>query len=636
LPERRAVQREDRDAPARSGVPFVETVTSIVAAGLENLYEAAGFVAVVAHDRHASIDEDLDGLAAEYERLRGPYERVVASAGPWAAVVAFDVPQEQRAKAEARASAWSVAAGALHFSRRPPKSGLADLEGQFALLAYDDAHATLILASDPFGFRTLYATERNGKTYISTSVLVLARYVRAKPSLLGVRSYLRAGYLFGRRTSWEGIERFDPATLMAFTPDGVETQRYWSPEIDESVARLSFDEVVEHCLEVAVGACRDLFAGFPPVWADLTGGYDTRLLTLLMREAGVSFDTETRGSPNSPDHPIAREIARRTGWNWSLMALPDEWESLLPPLLPVALAWGDGNLDALEFARILWAHKELSRVHYDLVIAGGGEHYREYPWRQEFLQAGRSSRVNWDNWLDMRLILPVNTEIFASDPTPEVRDDFRERMVRHGEPYSGELNTTQLDVLFAYKMTGHLGMFASAEGAFLRSRLPFYFRPIYGASFSANYRYRNYHRLQRHMIERLDPGLAAIRTVPAGGPAQPRRLSNIHRFAPYYADVARRAVGKLSYRATGRSLLYPRRHPRPAAARARSTLVRNLRTEGVLDPSRMRSAPLYSLGALEPWLDLAERPVFADEQLLGRLVTVELALRAVDASVDTP
>jgi hypothetical protein len=614
-------------------VPFVETVSSIVAAGLENLYEAAGFVAVVAHDRHASIGEDLDGLAAEYERLRGPSERVVASAGPWAGVVAFDVPREQRAKAEARASAWAVAAGAVHFSRRPPKGGLADLEGQFALLAYDDSHSTLILASDPFGFQTLYVAERNGTTCISTSVLALARHVRARPSLLGVRSFLLAGYLFGRRTSWEGIERLDPATFMAFTPDGVETQLYWSPEIDASVARLPFDEVVEHCLEVAVGACRDLFAGFPPLWADLTGGYDTRLLILLIREAGVSFDTNTRGSPASPEHPVAREIARRAGWNWSLMTLPDEWESLFPPLLPVALAWGDGNLDAVELARVLWAHKELGRVHYDLVTGGGGEHYRGHPWRQEFLQAGRSSRVNIDNWLDMRLLSPLNTEIFASDPTPDVRDDFRERMVRRAEPYSGELNTTQLDVMFAYKHTGHLGMFNSADGAFLRSRLPFYFRPIFGAAFSANYRYRNNHRLQRHMINRLDPTVAAVRTV-TGGPAQPWRLSNIHRFAPYYANVARRAVGKLSYRATGRALLYPRKHPRPAAARARSTLVRKLRTEGVLDPSHMRSAPLYSPGALEPWLDLAERPVFADEELLGRLVTVELALRAVDASVD--
>jgi hypothetical protein len=50
----------------------------------------------------------------------------------------------------------------------------------------------------------------------------------------------------------------------------------------------------------------------------------------------------------------------------------------------------------------------------------------------------------------------------------------------------------------------------------------------------------------------------------------------------------------------------------------------------------MRSAPLYKPGALEPWLDLAERPVFADNELLGRVVTVELALRAVDASVDAP
>jgi hypothetical protein len=50
----------------------------------------------------------------------------------------------------------------------------------------------------------------------------------------------------------------------------------------------------------------------------------------------------------------------------------------------------------------------------------------------------------------------------------------------------------------------------------------------------------------------------------------------------------------------------------------------------------MRSAPLYKPSALEPWLNLAERPVFWDTELLGRLVTVELALRAVDASVDGP
>jgi hypothetical protein len=608
-------------------------VSSIVAAGLENLYEAAGLVAVVAHDRQASVQEDLDGLAAEYERLRGPSERAVASAGPWAAVVAFDVPRAQSADGQIRGSAWAVAAGGVHFSRHPPTSGLADVEGQFALSAYDDAHATLILASDAFGMHALYVTERNGTTYVSTSVLALARYLRGRPSLLGVRSFLRAGYHFGRRTSWDGIERLDPATLMAFTPEGVETQVYWSPVVDASLARLPFDEAVEHCTDVAVGAYRALFSGMPPVWADLSGGYDTRFLTLLLREAGVPFDTNTRGSPYSPDIPVARDIARTAGWNWSLLALPDDWDSLLPSLLPVALAWGDGNLDAIELARVLWAHRELGRDHRDLAIGGGGEHFRGFAWRQEFLQAGRSSRVNMDNWLDMRLLHPLNTDIFTSDPTPEVREDFRERMVRRAEPYSGEPNTTQLDVMYAYKVTGHFGAFLSADGAFLRSRLPFYFRPTFAAAFSTNYRHRDNHRLMRHMINRLDPTIAAVRTV-TGGPAQPWRLSNLHRFAPYYTDVARRAVAKLSHRAIGRAVLAPRKPPNPAKERARITLVRRLRTEGVLDPRRMRSAPLYKPGALDPWLDRAEKAVFVDDELLGRLVTLEFALRAADASVD--
>ena len=58
----------------------------------------------------------------------------------------------------------------------------------------------------------------------------------------------------------------------------------------------------------------------------------------------------------------------------------------------------------------------------------------------------------------------------------------------------------------------------------------------------------------------------------------------------------------------------------------------------------LAARPAYSMAArertverfsLEPWLDLAEEePAFSDEALLGRLVTLELALRAVDASVD--
>jgi asparagine synthase (glutamine-hydrolysing) len=630
MPRRRP--RNDTQVIARS-VRFVETVPSIVAAGLGNLSEAAGFVAVVAHNRNASIETDLDGLAAEYERLRGPSDRVGASAGPWAAVVAFNAPQGQQANAEVRAPAWAVAAGAVHFSRRPPRAGVDDLEGQFALLAYDDAHATLILASDPFGMHGVYVAERNGKTYVSTSVLALARYLRATPSLLGVHSFLRAGYHFGRRTSWEGIERLDPATCLAFTPEGVETQVYWAPAVDAPVARLDFEEVVAHCTEVAVGAYRDLFTPTPPVWVDLTGGYDTRLLVLALRAAEVAFDTNTRETRYAADISVAREIARRAGWNWSLLSLPDDWESSLQSMLPVALAWGDGNLDAIQLARVLWAHGELGREHRDLVIGGGGEHYRGFTWRQEFLQAGRSSRVNMDNWLDMRLLHPMNTQIFASDPTPEVRDDFRERMAQRAEPYSGEPNTTQLDVMYAYKVTGHFGAYLSADGAFLRSRLPFYFRPIFGAAFSTNHRHRDNHRLMRHMINRLDPTLAAVRTA-TGGPAQPWRLSNLHRFAPYYVDIARRAVAKLSYRATGHAVFSRRTQPMPGVTRARSALVRKLRAEGVLDPARMRSTQLYKPAALEAWLDLAEQPAFAEDELLGRLVTVELALRAVDASVD--
>jgi hypothetical protein len=621
--------RNGGEHPCTDAEPSAAVLRPILAAGLT---EAAGFVGVIGHGGDHSIEAEAQALSKDYETLRGAGHRVFLRAGEWASTVGFrNRPFDVELPTDGRG--WALAAGAVHISAYPTGSGAGGIEGQFALITYDEALKTVVVVSDPFGMHGLYLARRDGRLYFSTSVLALARHLRAKPSLLGLRIYLRAGYHFGSTTNWEGIERIDPAVLLTLTPERMERHVYWRPTVDRDVARLRFVSAVDHCIEVATDACRSLFAQTPPAWADLSGGYDTRLLALLLDRAGVAFETNTRGRPHVPDIPIAREVARKAGWKWLPLMLPEEWDALLPSFLPVALAWGDGNLDAVELSRVLWAHEELARKRTGLISGGGGEHYRGFAWRQEFFRAGRSSRVNMDNWLDMRLLHPLNTTILASDPTAEVRADFADRMQRRAEPYSDERNTTQLDVMYAYKMTGHFGAFLSADGAYLTSCLPFYFRTIFEAAFSTSHHHRGHHRLMRHMIQRLSPSLAAVETS-TGGPAQPWRARNLHRFGPYYVDVARRAVAKLSHRAVGRAFLAPRRAPNPSATRARGVLVSELRANGILGPPEMRSAPLYNRRAFVEWLEHADQPAFQDEALIGRVITVELALRAVDAAVE--
>lgn len=558
--------------------------------------------------------------------------RDVASAAGYAlaARVAAEVDGGGTARA---ARSWVLTDGVVHGDLAPDRPRVEPLDGQFGWIAYDADRDAVSVAADPFGMYALYVAEREGKTYVANSALALAKHLRAQPSRLGLQAFLCAGYQFGRLTNWEGIERLEPASRIVFGPDGARRELYWRPEPDAAVARMGLEDAVAYCNTAASTTFSELLSSLDGTWADLTGGYDTRMLALLLRDAGVRFRTNTVGDGLEPDVRIARRLAQVGGWEWSQLALPDDWDEVARAMLPASVAWSDGQLDVLQLARVLWGHREKSRTDRSLLIGGGGEHFRGFTWQQEFLNAGRSTRVNLDNWIDMRLLRPIDVSVFASDPIPEVRADFGERMSAWAAPYSSELNTTQLDVMYAYKMTGHFGAYLSAAGAFVQAQLPFYFRPVFSAAFSTNYRHRNNHRLMRHMIVSLDARIAALETA-SGGPAEPWRVSNIHRFLPYYARTGRRAANKLTQKALGRPL-FPSAKPRAARIdAARRAVLGRIREDGGLDHATMRSAALYDRRALDELLARAARPDFGNERLLGRILTIELTLRAADAALE--
>jgi hypothetical protein len=591
-----------------------------------------GLIAIVAVDPGNRVDErELEGLTAAYESLRGPATRHDASSQGRAHVRLLGFEGMRPAITEDDA-VWTAVAGRA-YGNCPPAGALEELDGQFALVSHDEGRDETVVATDPFGLRALYVARHEGLLYVSTSCLALAKHLRSKPDPFGLQVFLRAGYHFGARTSWAGIERLPPGTSLTVGPGGVSERRYWRPETDEEAAGLEFRETVAHCLETAADTYRRYFEALPGAWIDLTGGYDTRLLALQLRDAGVGFSANTRGDPHDGDRAIAHQLARVADWKLVDLTTRPNWAEQLPEMLPLALAWGDGNLEVLELSWVLWAHAELARSQRFLLIAGGGEHYRGFAWRQEFLAAAKSNRVKMDNWLDMRLLHPMNTRLFAADPTSEVRSDFEARMSAWAEPYADQPNTTQLDVMYAYKMTGHFGAYATADGAFLASELPFYFKPIFTAAFSSPHTHRDSHRLMRHMMWQLDPKLASVETT-TGGPAVPRRPGNLHRFAPYYAQLGRKALNKVSQRSLGRPLLPAGAQDFYCEAPARRAAVRSVAGSDEPRVSDLRSAPLFDRDQLESLLTRASAPGFEETTVLGRVLTVELALRAVDASLE--
>jgi asparagine synthase (glutamine-hydrolysing) len=594
----------------------------------------SGLVAVLAVGPDRAVDDDeLHRLVACYETVRGPSTVTVVRGGSSARAARLEAAgiagSDRAVSAE-----WPVTVGVPH----APTGGtpgspawLAAADGQFALVTYDDATGEAVVAGDPMGMAAVYVAEGPGVLYVSTSGLALARFLAAPADRLALQSFLVSGYHFGGGTHWQGVQRLEPGQAVRVGPRGRSQEYYWRPQIDRDVQRLPLRQAADHCIDASVSALTSRLAGQPESWIDLTGGYDSRLLALLLRRAGVRFAANTRHTTDPAEIEIARRIVELTGWTWVHPELPADWDAVLPAELASSLAWGDGNLEVLQLSRVLWVHRELARSRPALLSGGGGEHLQFAGWKSEFRAAGRSSRVNLDNFIDMRMIKPVNRSVLAGNPLPEVREDMRRRLAAWIEPYSGELNTTQLDLLYAYKSTGHFGAYRSADDGLLAAQLPFYFRPVFEAAFSTDYRHRNGHRLMRHMTERLDPSVAALPTT-RGGPAQPLRMTNAHRFAPYFTQLARKAVTKVSDKALGRPLLLQQR-AFPWASAANRSVLGDLSARGIFCPDRLRSADLYRPEALRALVEASQQPGFTQHALLGRIITVELCLQLTDTHV---
>jgi Glutamine amidotransferase domain len=593
----------------------------------------SGLVAIVSSDPREPVDESLlEGFTRTYEELRGVGAARTA-AGPRVRVALLSASADEPPELEGDSDAWCAVVGRAYSPTSLAESRLNEIDGQFALVSYDGRTDEIRIATDAFGMQALYVAVRGSRLYVSTSVLALATFVRAAPNRFALEVFLRAGYHFGALTNWEGIERVEPGTCITVAAGQVSRHVYWRPAVDRSVASMSLAEAADHCAELAASEFGRRYADREPLWVDLTGGFDSRLLALLLDRAGAEFVCNTRGASDDADRSIAGEIAEVKQWELFDPVLPRDWADTLPGFLPHALAWGDGNLEVLELAWVLWVHRKMGTRLPVLMIGGGGEHWRGFAWSQEFLQAGRSTNVNMRNWIDMRLLHPMDLTVLARDPTPAIRDDFRARMLAWSSPYSQERNTVQLDILYAYKMTGHFGAYRSADAGYLLSELPFYLKEPWAAAISVDHRSRANHRLMRQVISRLDPAAASIRTT-SGGPAVPWRPGTMHRFAPYYARIARRAVTKLAQVTLGRPFLALPEDDWWLPPAARRAVINVLGHDAGDRRNGMRSLSLYDVRALEDFFATPPADGSGDAELLGRIVTVELALRAADASLD--
>ncbi len=595
---------------------------------------------------------DFVQSVADYKSLDRPAQVVT---GERCAVAKFDSPStlHRGITLDQATGSWLLAAGTLIDNAHVDAQGslqrlLTDylaqgdgifdrLDGHFALVICDGREGSVRVVSDPFGLISIYYAQQGKRFFVSTSALAVAKAVGAEPGAFEARSFILYGGNFGEATLWQDVYQLWPANILTLNGHGAQKSSYWSFGLDQTVAGLSLNGSIEHVVGVLSETMRYGLAREGKAWLSLTGGFDSRVLAAMMHHCELPFKSYCHGAPDSRDVRLASQVSQAMGWEHQYFPLPEDWGTRRVQWLERTLGHTDALLDVLKTSRII-REQTLKSQHYPVSLWGyGGEIYRGFYWKQEFLNVGNTSTVNYDRLLDYR-ITPVDWPILKDTPgwIRSIRDELKLRLMTIGEQQPDWPNTVKLDLIGDHLERTLSGATISAVMGLQRAISPFDFKSNMACVLSVNHKWRAHSRLFRLMLELINPALTAIETAD-GGPASPMRLGNLHQFVPYWWGVGEKLAWKMSRRFLGTSL-WRKKDPGkegkasyPRAQWRRDTLSQ-LNGQDLLVPARMHSASLYDRERLQALLAEAQTDQFRYDSLLSRIITLELALRSVGTS----
>jgi asparagine synthase (glutamine-hydrolysing) len=185
----------------------------------------------------------------------------------------------------------------------------AQLYGSFAaLLAVGD---TAVVMTDRTATFQLYATA--DRRVLSTSFLALAESLPARSiDARAVYDYVFHGAPMGGATVFDQIRLFPDAKLGVFDAEARLEER--SPIRAAQRRYATLDDAASHCVELLRARFRALPAHWPEIDTALSGGYDSRLLLALARDAGLNPRVHVYGRDSDPDVRCAKAIAAAEGF----------------------------------------------------------------------------------------------------------------------------------------------------------------------------------------------------------------------------------------------------------------------------------------------------------------------------------
>jgi len=506
---------------------------------------------------------------------------------------------------------------------------LDNYDGHFALIIYNGYEKTVSVISDPLGLFSIYYWIDGNKIFISSSALAIAILSNSKPDRNSLEAFLLCGRLDGDRTLWGKVKRLVAATELRITRTKIQVLEYWSPSVDKNISNLSFDDALISGIDTLTNITKIAFRDQGLVWADLTGGFDTRLITTFLYKVGIPFKTYCVGSADSKDVEISYMISQMMGWNYRNINLPESRIINNNNWFAKAIGMGNGHISILNLVRALIGHEE--KTNFSRVIASGigGENLRGYYYLGEGINLGRTTEVNLEHLMDHIFSPTLLKGLLRENRVHEIRSELSLFSEKLFEKYRDYPNTVKLDRFEVYRDAGHGGAYLSSSSGIIRSINPLCFKQIVDFSLSINYQWKLpiHHRMIRSILERENKILASIPTT-TFGLAYPIKVGNLFHFMPLWINFLKKADNKV------RSFYYDKvLVNKPPTIRYEklewySPLLEFANQNKLLALTEMHTQDLYNQRALENLIAPKNGISSLQGEILDRIITLEMTMRA--------
>jgi len=169
--------------------------------------------------------------------------------------------------------------------------GIREIDGMFALAAWEPRRETLLLARDRAGEKPLFYTEIGHELWFASELAPLLELTGVSREIdpIALSEYLELGFALEPRTLFAAIRRVEAGTALIVRGAHRSLVRYWAPELYADATapggRRASRDRIEQLRELTRASVRKQVVADVPVGTLLSGGLDSSLITVLAADA---------------------------------------------------------------------------------------------------------------------------------------------------------------------------------------------------------------------------------------------------------------------------------------------------------------------------------------------------------------